>query len=54
MYKRVIAWILLIGFVLLIVNLIFIRYKWQFFLSVYLIIAVAFLLFFNPNKKEMK
>lgn len=44
MKKRVIAWILLAGFVLLLLNLIVFRFYWQLSMGVYIIIVIAFVL----------
>lgn len=43
MIKRVLAWILLIGFVLLIINLIFFRYYWQVSLALYIAAVLCFM-----------
>lgn len=43
MKKRIFAWVLLAGFVLLILNLIVFRFYWQLSMVVYLIIIFAFL-----------
>ncbi len=43
MNKRVFAWILLIAFVLLLLNLLVFRVYWEFFMVVYIIIAFAFI-----------
>jgi len=43
MTKRIIAWILLVGFVLLIINLIFFRYYWQTSLALYIIVVLYFI-----------
>lgn len=42
--KRIFAWVLLVGFVLLILNLIVFRFYWQLSMVVYLVIVFAFLL----------
>lgn len=44
MKKRVIAWILLASFVLLLLNLIIFRFYWQLSMGVYIIIVIAFVL----------
>ncbi len=51
MLRRVLAWILLIGFIALIVNIVFIGYRRTESLTVYLFIAVFFL-FTLKNKKD--
>lgn len=43
MAKRIFAWIMLAGFVMLILNLIVFRYYWQLSMAVYLIIFFAFI-----------
>lgn len=48
MKKRILAWVLLLGFLLLLVNLAFIGYRRELSLVVYLIILVYFL--FNYRK----
>ena len=53
MIKRIFAWILLAGFVLLILNIIVFRYYWQLSVIVYLIIAVAFILT-NGRRNSMQ
>jgi hypothetical protein len=50
MFKRIFAWILLVGFVLLLVNLIFFRYYWQVSLATYLTAAIYFVF---TNKKQV-
>jgi membrane protein implicated in regulation of membrane protease activity len=44
MNKRVFAWILLIAFVLLLLNILVFRVYWELFIIVYIIIVVAFIL----------
>ena len=44
MKRRIFAWILLAGFILLILNLIVFRVYWQLSMVVYLVIVFAFLL----------
>ena len=44
MKKRVIAWILLAGFVMLLLNLIVFRFYWQLSMVVYIIIVIVFVL----------
>lgn len=44
MNKRVFAWILLIAFVLLLLNILVFRVYWELFMIVYIIIVVAFIL----------
>jgi len=44
MNKRVFAWILLIAFVLLLLNIFVFRVYWELFMVVYIIIVVAFVL----------
>lgn len=48
MIKRVMAWVLLVGFLFLILNLIVIRFYWQLSMVVYLVIVFIFLF---TNKK---
>ncbi len=43
MNKRVFAWILLIAFVLLLLNILIFRVYWEFFMVVYIIILFAFI-----------
>jgi len=49
MVKRVFAWILLIGFILLLINLIFFRYYWQVSLALYIAAAIYFIIFNNKH-----
>lgn len=49
MIKRIFAWVLLVAFVLLVANIIFIGYYRGLSAIIYAIIAVAFILF---NKKK--
>jgi len=44
MKRKIIAWILLAGFVLLILNLIIFRIYWQVSMVIYLVIVFAFIL----------
>ena len=43
MLKRIMAWVLLVGFLFLILNLILIRFYWQLSMIIYLVIVFAFL-----------
>ncbi len=43
--KRILAWVLLGGFVLLLLNVMFIKFYWELSMVIYLIIAFAFLLY---------
>lgn len=42
--RRIVAWVLLAGFVLLLANLIFIHYKMMLSIGIYSVIAVFFLI----------
>ncbi len=44
MLKRVLAWILLIGFVLLLLNIAIFHFYWQIFMAVYVVIIIFFVL----------
>ena len=50
MAKRIWAWILLIGFIILIINLSFIRYQWKLSLIIYIAAAAYFLIRINGRK----
>ncbi len=50
MLKRVIAWFLLIGFVLLLANILWLHFFMMQSLVIYAVIAVAFLFFGNRKK----
>lgn len=52
MKKRILAWVMLIGFVLLFANIAFIGYKRELSLVVYLIILVYYV--FNVRKFTVK
>ncbi len=56
MKRRIFAWAILTGFILLLLNLIVFRYYWQLSMVIYLIILFAFLLtngkFTNTQSKE--
>lgn len=54
MMKRVMAWVLLIGFVLLIINIVFIGYQRSTSFVVYLVIAACFLFVMNKNKNNVE
>lgn len=45
MKRRIFAWVLLAGFVLLLLNVMFIKFYWQLSMVLYLIIAFAFLMY---------
>lgn len=49
MLKRIMAWVLLVGFLFLILNLIVIRFYWQISMVIYLVIVFIFLF---TNKKR--
>lgn len=44
MLKRILAWIILIGFVLLLLNIAIFKFYWQISLAVYVVILVFFVL----------
>lgn len=50
MKRRILAWILLGGFIANIVNLVFFRFLWEVSLSIYIIVIVYFL--FSMGKKS--
>lgn len=54
MLKRVMAWVLLVGFVALVINLTYIGYQRSFCFVVYLIIAALFLLTMNRGKNNIE
>lgn len=43
MIRRAIAWVLLLGFILLLLNLIVFRFYWQLSMGVYLIVVFTFI-----------
>ncbi len=47
MKRRIFAWVLLAGFVLLLLNVMFIKFYWQLSMILYILIAVGFLLYNN-------
>jgi len=49
--KRITAWILLVGFVLLLVNLIVFRYQWQMSIIAYLMIVFVFIFTMGNRNK---
>jgi hypothetical protein len=51
MKRRILAWVLLAGFVLLLMNVMFIKFYWQLSMVIYIIIAFAFLLY---NSKAVR
>lgn len=50
MQRRIIAWILIVGFVLLIVNLSFFQWQSTYSTSVYMAIIIFYIIF-SPNKR---
>ena len=52
MLRRLLAWISLIGFVALIINLLTFRFLWQLSIMIYIIIIVFFLLTNNKSKQR--
>ncbi len=54
MKRRILAWVVLAGFVLLLLNLIVIRFQWQLSLVIYLIIAFAFILTNGSRQAKLK
>lgn len=50
MKKRIIAWVLLLGFVLLILNITFFQFQLFFSFLIYVIIAAYFLATLNKKK----
>lgn len=51
MAKRIIAWILLALFVLLLLNVMFFKFYWQISLAVYIIIMFGFVLYSSRAKR---
>jgi hypothetical protein len=49
MKRRIFAWVLLAGFLLLLVNLIFFRWQGMLSLGIYIIVATLYI-FFNMGK----
>ena len=45
MGRRILAWVLLAGFLLLLVNVIFIRYQWELSVAIYIMIEFGFVLY---------
>ncbi len=52
MKRRIFAWVLLAGFVLLLLNVMFIKFYWQLSMVIYLIIAFAFLIYNGKATRE--
>ncbi|NLK86876.1 MAG: hypothetical protein GX279_05215 [Clostridiaceae bacterium] len=52
MKRRIIAWALLAGFVLLLLNVMFIKFYWQLSMVIYIIIAFAFLIYNSKATRE--
>ena len=48
MLRRILAWILLIGFLLLMINIFVFGFYWQLSIGIYLVVAVYFL--FSKSK----
>ena len=44
MLKRILAWIILAGFVLLLLNIVIFKFYWQVSLAVYIVIIIFFVL----------
>ncbi len=53
MKRRILAWVLLAGFLLLLINVMFIKFYWQLSMIVYMIIAFAFLMY-NGKLRRMQ
>jgi hypothetical protein len=54
MKRRIFAWVLLTAFVLLLLNIMFIKFYWQLSAVIYVIIAFGFLLYNNKLTRAMK
>lgn len=52
MLKRILAWVLLVGFILLLVNIVFIGYQRMLSVFIYVIIAGIYFLTMNSDKKN--
>ncbi|HHY22745.1 MAG TPA: hypothetical protein GX527_00680 [Clostridiaceae bacterium] len=52
MKRRIIAWTLLIGFILLLLNILVIGYKRDMSIVIYLIIAFLFIITMRRNEKQ--
>lgn len=53
MLKRVLAWILLVGFALLLANIMFFRFLLELSIMLYIVVAVVFL-FTMSNRKHQE
>ena len=51
MGRRILAWVLLAGFLLLLVNVIFIRYQWELSVAIYIMIAFGFVLYSSRARR---
>ncbi|MFZ5989784.1 MAG: hypothetical protein ACOYWZ_22035 [Bacillota bacterium] len=51
MIKRIMAWILLAGFVFLLLNITLLKIQWGISLALYAVIAVLYFLFFVVKKQ---
>jgi membrane protein implicated in regulation of membrane protease activity len=52
MKRRIMAWALLAGFVLLLLNVMFIKFYWQLSMILYLIIVFAFLMYNSKATRD--
>jgi ABC-type antimicrobial peptide transport system permease subunit len=51
MARRILAWVLLAGFVLLLVNVMFFRLYWQLSIAIYIIVMIGYVLYSSRARR---
>ena len=51
MVRRILAWVVLAGFVLLLLNVMFIRFYWQLSVAIYIIVMLGYILYSSRARR---
>ncbi|HEY8348298.1 MAG TPA: hypothetical protein PK767_01380 [Clostridiales bacterium] len=51
MVRRILAWVVLAGFILLLLNVMFFRFYWQLSVAIYIIVMLGFILYSSKARR---
>jgi len=51
MVRRILAWVVLAGFVLLLLNVMFFRFYWQLSVAIYIIVMIGYILYSSMARR---
>ena len=51
MVRRILAWVVLAGFILLLLNIMFFRFYWQLSVAIYIIVMLGFILYSSKARR---